>query len=109
MKQPRDQARVLKRSEPAPPRKRTHPKRSATEAKFAFEQQWRDKVVVDDVSSHNARALCESDTSAGPSFVNPEDGYFCDMRTKKIHPVCKEKDGKFVCFDVDQNDLGKST
>ncbi|KAG6368611.1 hypothetical protein INS49_002824 [Diaporthe citri] len=100
---------VLKRSETAPPRKRSKPKLSAAEAKLAFEEKYRNKLVVDDVPAHNAHALCESASSAGPSFVNPEHGYFCDMQTKTIHPVCKEQDGKDVCFDMEQRELGKST
>lgn len=97
----------MKRSETAPPRKRSKPRVSAAEAKLAFEEKYRDKLVVDDVPSHNALALCESAASAGPSFVNPEHGYFCDMQTKMIHPVCKEQNGTDVCFDMEQRDLGK--
>lgn len=97
----------MKRSEPAPPLKRSRARRSAAEAKLAFEQKFRDKLVVDDVPSHNAHALCESANSAGPSFVNLEHGYFCDMQTKTIHPVCKEQNDKSVCFDMEQKDLGK--
>lgn len=97
---------MLKRSEHAPPRKRTKPRRSAAEAKLAFEEQWRDKVVVDDIPSHTAHALCEAAGSAGPSFVNPEDGYFCDMETKEIYPVCKVQKGEHICFDLEQSELG---
>lgn len=99
----------MKLSETAPLRKRSKPKRSAAEAKLAFEEKYRDKLVIDDVPSHNAHALCESAASAGPSFVNPEHGYFCDMQTKTIHPVCKEKNGTIVCFDTEQNHLGRFT
>ncbi|KAL2285018.1 hypothetical protein FJTKL_08546 [Diaporthe vaccinii] len=99
----------LKLSETAPLRKRSKPKRSAAEAKLAFEEKYRDKLVIDDVPSHNAHALCESAGSTGPSFVNPEHGYFCDMQTKTIHPVCKGKNGTSVCFDTEQNELGEFT
>lgn len=40
--------------------------------------------------------------------MNKEDGYFCDMQDKTIYPVCvKNKAGEEVCFDTEQNDLGK--
>lgn len=108
-KQKPGEAPLYKRSEQAPPRKRTKPRRTPEQAKIAFEDTWRDKVVIDDVPSHTARALCGSDLSAGPSFVNPEDGFFCDMQIKKVHPVCKEEHGNNVCYDLEQRQLGKFT
>ncbi|KKY32485.1 hypothetical protein UCDDA912_g07557 [Diaporthe ampelina] len=100
---------ALKRSEPAPPVKRSKSRRTAAEAQLAFEQKYGNMLVVDDVPSHTAHALCESATSAGPSFVNPEHGYFCDMQTKTIHPVCKMQNGTAVCFEMEQEQLGKLT
>lgn len=106
-KQKPAQAPVLKRSEQGPPRKRTKPSRTPPEAKLAFEETWRDKVVVSNVPSHTAQALCESNGSAGPSFVNLEHGYFCDMQTKTVYPVCKEQSGNNACYDPDQRKLGR--
>lgn len=65
------------RSEPTPSRKRDKPRRSVAEAKLAFERKYGNILVIDDLPSHTARSLCESTTSAGPSFVNPEHGYYC--------------------------------
>lgn len=98
---------VLKRSEQAPPIKRNKPRRTAAQARLAFEQKYGNMLVIDDLPSHTAHALCESASSDGPSFVNPEHGYFCDMQTKTIHPVCKTQNGTAVCFEMDQKQLGK--
>ena len=102
-------AHGVKLLEPAPSRERSQPQRSVAQAELAFEQKYGNKLVIDDLSSHTAHDLCESETSAGPNFVNPEDGYFCDMQTKTIHPICKRQDGTAVCFDMEQNELGKLT
>lgn len=87
-------------------------RRSVAAAKLRFEQKWGDILVVDDLSSHTAHTLCESSTSAGPSFVNVDDGYFCDMQTKTVYPVCEEEkkeQQQKVCFDTEQNELGMLT
>lgn len=65
-------------------------------------------LVVDDLDSHDAHTLCESRSSAGPSFLNPKKGFFCDMETKKVYPVCEAQNRGAVCFDVEQNQLGKA-
>lgn len=62
-------------------------------------------LVIDDLPSHTAHGLCESATSAGPSFVNPEHGYFCDMQTKTIHPICQGQNST-ICFDMEQKQIG---
>jgi hypothetical protein len=102
----------VQRSEPIPSDKRRRPRRSVAEAKLAFEQRYGDLLVIDDLSYHTAHSLCESDTSAGPSFVNPVEGYYCNMKTKTLHPICSEDrrprgQNRTVCFDMEKNDLGE--
>ncbi|KAG8159251.1 hypothetical protein KVR01_010912 [Diaporthe batatas] len=98
-------------SEQTPPRKRNKPRRSVAEAKLAFDKKYSNMLVIDDLPSHTARSLCESKSSAGPNFVNPEHGYYCDMKAKAIHPVCSgahnPRRNNTFCFDMEQNELGK--
>lgn len=83
-------------------------RRSFAAAKLRFKQKWSDVLVVDDLPSHTAHTLCESHNSAGPSFVNVDHGFFCDMQTRTVHPVCdKETKQTEVCFDTEQNELGR--
>ncbi|POS71966.1 hypothetical protein DHEL01_v209640 [Diaporthe helianthi] len=105
------EAAEIQRSEPKASRKRTKNRRSVTEAKVAFESKYSNMLVIDDLPSHTASSLCQSATSAGPNFVNPEHGYFCDMKTKTIHPVCSgahsPRQNSTLCFDMEQTELGK--
>ncbi|KAK2608146.1 hypothetical protein N8I77_006774 [Diaporthe amygdali] len=97
----------LSYSKPATSRENARTRRSVAVAKFRFEQKWSNVLVVDDLPAHSAHTLCESSSSAGPSFVNEEDGYFCDMETRTVYPVCKQQSHTDVCFDTEQNDLGE--
>ena len=49
------------------------------------------KLVVSNLKQHKAKDLCSSETSWGPDFVGT-DGQFCDMVTKKLTPLCSNKD-----------------
>lgn len=64
-------------------------------------------LVINDLESQRAHTLCESSSSAGPNFLNPKDGFFCDMQTKTVYPVCASQNQTTVCFDLEQNELGK--
>jgi len=61
-------------------------------------------VVISEYKAHSATELCESSTSRGPSFVAIEEGMYCDMSTKKPHPVCAQG-VTTACFDTDNNRL----
>lgn len=99
---PKNNTRVLRPA--AGPRTR----RSVAAAKLRFEQKWGDILIIDDAPAHTAHSLCQSPNSAGPSFLNEEEGYYCDMHSKTLHPVCKkEKEQDKVCFDTEQIELGK--
>lgn len=91
--------------------KRNRPRRSVAEAELAFKKKYGKILVIDDLPSHTAIGLCQSATSAGPNFVNPDEGYYCDMELKAIHPVCSEthspRQNSTSCFDMEQNELGK--
>lgn len=60
------------------------------------------RLVVSKISQHKAADLCNSKTSWGPDFVG-SDGYFCDMHTKTMTPVCSfhNVDG---CINVNTKD-----
>lgn len=53
-----------------------------------FGQKYDNVLIIDDKNHHVAETLCESKTSAGPDFVNPQKGTFCDMKTKTVYPLC---------------------
>lgn len=50
--------------------------------------------------------LCSSVSSSGPDFVDEREGMFCDMKHKKMWPVCKADD-ESACFDLKVNVLRK--
>jgi hypothetical protein len=56
-------------------------------------------VVSQNITTHRAKDLCDSETSYGPDFIG-SDGYFCDMGAHKLTPLCSTEnvDG---CIDVD--------
>ncbi|KAI9172760.1 Non-reducing end alpha-L-arabinofuranosidase BoGH43A [Paramyrothecium foliicola] len=58
------------------------------------------KLVVSKMASHKAENLCGSDKSWGPDFVGT-DGYFCDMETKTLTPLCSMEDVN-GCVEVDE-------
>ena len=58
------------------------------------------QIVESKIHTHTATSLCESKTSRGPDFVSLTEGKFCDMETKTLWPVCKDKVDD-DCFDND--------
>ncbi|KAG9239589.1 hypothetical protein BJ875DRAFT_514773 [Amylocarpus encephaloides] len=46
------------------------------------------RLIKSNKKEHCAVAICQDPSSAGPDFVNPEEGVFCCMKTKKSYPVC---------------------
>lgn len=61
-------------------------------------------VVISDYKAHCAEDVCNSKTSRGPSFVSTQDGMYCDMSTKTIHPLCSSA-VKYGCFDINTQEL----
>lgn len=49
--------------------------------------------------------LCESDTSHGPDFVSHSEGFFCDMGTKEVWPVCNKTEAEVGCYDWESHSL----
>lgn len=39
----------------------------------------------------SAQAMCEMKNAVGPSFVNVEEGKYCDMVSRVVRPVCSEE------------------
>lgn len=74
-------------------------RRARRQSQISQPQPLRDQLVVSDVSSHSARELCESRTSAGPDFVSVSEGLFCDMAGKVLWPLCSEE-VTAACFDL---------
>lgn len=63
--------------------------------------EWMSKrLIVSDFPTHNATELCSHPMSFGPDAVG-SDGYFCDMTTRELTPLCSFKDVE-GCIDVDQ-------
>ncbi|KAK5074994.1 hypothetical protein LTR64_001199 [Lithohypha guttulata] len=70
-------------------------------------QPLHDHLVVSNVTSHSAREVCESRTSAGPDFVGVVEGLFCDMAEKILWPLCDA--GIYTdCFDLESKILRSS-
>lgn len=59
------------------------------------------KLITSNITSHKSSNLCNSATSWGPDFVG-SDGYFCDMETKTLTPLCitENVDG---CMEIDNS------
>lgn len=57
-------------------------------------------LVISDIESHSAEDLCGSEFSRGPDFVSHYEKKFCDMKTRKTHPLC-EGSVQTDCFDLD--------
>lgn len=64
------------------------------------------RLIISDRPGHSAVALCESETSHGPSLVSLSEGMFCDMKTRMVQPVCAEKLTK-DCFKVPKEEDGQ--
>ncbi|KAL8642375.1 MAG: hypothetical protein Q9228_000928 [Teloschistes exilis] len=56
-------------------------------------------VIVSTSPNHSAKELCESETSRGFDFVSSTEQIFCDMKAKKLWPVCNAT-MKSACFDL---------
>jgi hypothetical protein len=46
------------------------------------------RLIKSNNKEHRAVTLCQDPSSVGPDFVNPEEGVFCCMKTKKSYPIC---------------------
>lgn len=84
----------------------------------SFSERFDNVLIVDDLDVHTAEALCESEMSSGPDFVNTALGGFCDMKTKTMYPVCNANltngvgtnttnSTSIPCFDLNSFTLGK--
>ncbi|KAI5357535.1 hypothetical protein Slin15195_G038960 [Septoria linicola] len=63
-----------------------------------------ERLWVNSRHGQSAIELCNSPTSRGSDFVSVDEGVFCDMSTKTLHPLCSAK--KTVgCFDLDADKL----
>lgn len=69
---------------------------------------WMDKrLLVSNFPRDNATELCGHDMSYGPDAVG-SDGYFCDMATRELHPLCSYQDVQgCVNVDVEKNKITK--
>lgn len=79
--------RSVSNSAKAPSTQRTR-QMDGKQTRRSFSERFGNVLVVDDLPEHTATSLCESATSSGPDFVNPDDGVFCDMKTKTMYPLC---------------------
>lgn len=70
----------------------SHP-RSARSQKSA------DRLIVSSRKSQSAVELCNSPTSRGSDFASTNEGLFCDMSTKTLHPLCSNTTTS-DCFDL---------
>ena len=82
------------------------PKRSVPGAKRTVRSEaLASQLIVSNVSSHSARALCESKTSYGPDFVSYSEQMFCDIDAKLLWPVCNDDEQEYGCFDLNAESL----
>ncbi|PGH19555.1 hypothetical protein AJ80_03891 [Polytolypa hystricis UAMH7299] len=64
--------------------------------------EWMHKrLIVSDFPKDNATELCQHEMSYGPDAVG-SDGYFCNMATRELHPLCSFQDVE-GCVNVDMN------
>lgn len=99
-----DHSKVAKAEGPPSKHSESQPQRRGQ-----FSQRFDNVLVIDDTSEHSAQQLCESETSAGPDFVNSGE-MFCDMKTKTAYPLCNNSNNEAVyphtnttltqCFDL---------
>lgn len=67
-------------------------------------QPLHDQLVISNITSHSARELCESQTSAGPDFVSTVEWLYCDMAEKVLWPLCSDGNTE-ACFDLDTQSI----
>ena len=53
-------------------------------------QTHQDTIVITNLSAHNVTELCTHPRSRGPSIVNTLEGFFCDMASGTLWPICSE-------------------
>ncbi|KAF2269751.1 hypothetical protein CC78DRAFT_528924 [Lojkania enalia] len=71
-------------------------------------RDWMEKrLIVSNFPRDNATELCQHEMSYGPDAVG-SDGYYCDMATRELHPLCDfyAVDG-CVSIDVKNNKITK--
>ncbi|KAF2759802.1 hypothetical protein EJ05DRAFT_310028 [Pseudovirgaria hyperparasitica] len=77
---------------PATKRSLSSSNTTSTTSTLRPRRPWMDSHLVISTSAptHNATEMCLSPTSWGPDFVGT-DGYFCDMATRELTPLCATK------------------
>lgn len=59
------------------------------------------RLVVSNSNRFSAKDVCSSPGSWGPDYVSLEDGFFCDMATKTLKPLCAD-DVDEECFQLEE-------
>lgn len=67
-------------------------------------QKSANELVVNSRPYQSAVKLCNSPTSRGSDFVSVDEGLFCDMETKTLHPLCSA-DNRIGCFDLEADKM----
>lgn len=63
-------------------------------------REWMERsLVISNFPQQNATELCQDEMSYGPDAVG-SDGYYCDMSTRELFPLCSFQDVK-GCVNVD--------
>ncbi|KAF3481754.1 uncharacterized protein GIQ15_04513 [Arthroderma uncinatum] len=83
-----------------------HKRGEVTELKERAEKEPRNACFNNDIiisDSMSAKQLCEHPNSRGPDFVSKSEGYYCDMCTHELFPLCRKSPAaKYPkgCFDL---------
>ena len=74
--------------------------------KPALRQEFENRLTTSVHAKHTASGLCGDENSHGPDFVSFAEGAFCDMRTRRVWPLCKQGvEGEGECYDVEARGL----
>ena len=76
------------------------------QARIQREERWVNQVARQRNNQHSARSVCATPNSYGPNFLSEWDGWFCDLQSHTLYPVCERDDqDKRACYDVEVGEI----
>ena len=78
----------------------------ARQARIQRDERFAKQVARQRTNGHSAIAVCQNPNTVGPNFLSLHDGWFCDITSRILYPVCEPNDqNKRACYDLEEEEI----